>query len=108
MANINTRGKSKIWIMWSDTNWTGTVDSEKAYFIADLRKERVAEAQILMLVEKAETLIRQDPLRHITVYIAEIDDADEAETAKRLDAGGRRNFFRWFELPEGLPNLLST
>jgi len=54
-----------------------------------------------MLVEKAETLIQQDPLRHITVYMAEIDDAYEVETAKRLDAGGRRNFFRWSGLTEG-------
>ena len=91
----------KIWAMWSDTNWNGTGDSEKACFIADLRKDGVAEVQILMLVEKAETLIQQDPLRHITVYIAEIDDADEVETAKRLDAGGRRNFFRWSGLTEG-------
>ena len=47
-----------------------------------------------MLVEKAETLIQQNPLRHITVYIAEIGNADEAETAKRLEAGSLRNFFR--------------
>ena len=61
-----------------------------------------------MELEKAETLIQQNPLRHITVYIAEVDDADEAETAKRLDAVGRRNFFRWPGLPEGLTNLLSA
>ena len=61
-----------------------------------------------MELEKAETLIQQNPLRHITVYIAEISDADEAETAKRLDAGGRRNFFRWSGLLEGTTNLLDT
>ena len=77
--------------------------------MADLRKEGAAEAHILMLVEKAGTLIQQkNPLCHITVYIAEIDDADEAETAKRLDAGGRRNFFRWSGLLEGTTNLLDT
>ena len=80
--------------MWSDNNWNGTRDSEKACFMADLRKDGVAKAQILMLVEKAETLIQKNPLRHITVYIAEIGNADEAETTKRLEAGSLRNFFR--------------
>ena len=94
--------------MWSDNNWNGTGDGEKACFMTDLRKEGTAEAQILILVEKAEILIQQNSLRPITVYIAEVDDADEAETAKRLDAVGRRNFFRWPGLPEGLTNLLSA
>ena len=94
--------------MWSDNNWNGTGDGEKACFMTDLRKEGTAEAQILMLVEKAETPIQQNPLRHITVYIAEIGDADKAETAKRLDAGGRRNFFRWSGLLRGTTNLLAT
>ena len=61
-----------------------------------------------MLVEKAKTLIQQNPLRHITVYISEISDTDEAETAKRFDAGGCRNFFRWSGLLERTTNLLST
>ena len=61
-----------------------------------------------MELEKAETLIQQNSLRYIIAYIAEVDDADEAETAKRLDAVGRRNFFRWPGLPEGLTNLLSA
>ena len=61
-----------------------------------------------MELEKAETLIQQNSLRYIIAYIAEVDDADEAETAKRLDAVGRRNFFRWPGLPESLTNLLSA
>ena len=95
--------------MWSDNNWNGTGDGEKACFMTDLRKEGTAEAQILMLVEKAGTLIQQkNPLRHITVYIAEISDADEAETAKRLDSDGGRNFFHRSGLLDRTTNLLDT
>ena len=105
---LTQEASRKIWIMWSDNNSNETRDSEKACFMTNLRKEGAAEAQILILVEKAETLIQQNPLRHIAVYIAEIVDVDKVETVKRLDAGGRRNFFRWSGLLEGTTNLLDT